>query len=465
MKALMDTLNDIGMTRDCPIEKQIKEIGEDDLDKPDYAHTSLLLFLARQSIEQKNQHHKDQQEMSSQIKNLTHNVQTLTATLKDLENRENKPKPKTFAEVAKPGDTPVPTTPNPKGKRKSEEGPTPPKNTKNKQSKPEGQTGKAVPATEEKPKPTGKENEKPPTPAILTARRRLFATRTVIAPVPEAKKLEPNVSIAIAKRLRECGCTAPVNLQVQFNQNNGTLSLTTAQGTGAAEYTKFLTPITEAVNGCLPDEEPKYNTFRRAPTDCQVVIHGVALMAITNDQESMAKVMSDTLEATHKIKVNGARFLQKSAEVRASKLGTSIVLSVPAEDAPKITPTILLHGRYRTSAVMWQATPATQCRKCYKYGHPEEGCKEQKQKCPICSENHNFKEHKCKSTTCPKKGHKKIIPNCCPITPAKCPACDGPHSALDSQCPAKIAAKAKATQIFDRKRQSSGAGEMDTTGN
>src|ERR1700710_922457 len=47
-----------------------------------------------------------------------------------------------------------------------------------------------------------------------------------------------------------------------------------------------------------------------------------------------------------------------------------------------------------------------------------------------------IKKKKYKSTNGPKKDHKKINPNCFPITPAKCPACDGPHSALDSQCPA-----------------------------
>jgi hypothetical protein len=165
MRALNTTLDDI-MVKDYPIAKHIKGIDEDDLDKSDYINTSLPVFLARQSIEQKTQYQKDHQEMSNQIRNLTHNVQTLTATLRDLENREPKLKPKTFAEVAKPRNTPAPATPTPKGKRKSEEGPTPPKNNKNKQNKPEGQAGKAVPAKEEEPKPNEKENEKPPTPAI-----------------------------------------------------------------------------------------------------------------------------------------------------------------------------------------------------------------------------------------------------------------------------------------------------------
>jgi hypothetical protein len=85
IRAPNTTLDD-KMVKDCPIAKHIKGIDEDDLNKSDYINTSLLIFLARKSIEQTTQYQKDQQEMSNQIKNHTLNVQTLTSTLRDLEN-------------------------------------------------------------------------------------------------------------------------------------------------------------------------------------------------------------------------------------------------------------------------------------------------------------------------------------------------------------------------------------------
>ena len=52
-----------------------------------------------------------------------------------------------------------------------------------------------------------------------------------------------------------------------------------------------------------------------------------------------------------------------------------MVVSVPTNKVDKITLSVLVHGNYKTSSVMWYLNPMKQCKKCYLYGHPEEGCK------------------------------------------------------------------------------------------
>ena len=136
-----------------------------------------------------------------------------------------------------------------------------------------------------------------------------------------------------------------------------------------------------------------------------------------NDPETLASIIKESLQVGYQITTSSFRFLQKDAEVRKEKGYTLVVVAIPSDFVHQITPKVLVHGKWKKSAVMWSSNPTRQCTKCYLYGHPEEGCKANKYTCPICAGEHRIKDHKCSSPTCPSKGDRKIIADCCPLPP------------------------------------------------
>jgi len=390
-------------------------------------------------------------ELATMVKSLSNNARDLStnvaaSTAKIIPQTSTAQKQsRTYAEAAAaPKETPTPKTP-PKGKKRSATiGPTPPMNPKQKQKK-------EVKAPEDGAEPANDSHPPPPPPAarpktIPIARRCIYATRARPIPLPNSAKLELQISKAIAKELQKCGCSAPTNLQIQINATIGTVSLTNPPGSESVEYTSYLAPMTAALNAELPEGSQDYMEFRRAPTDSQVVIHRLSLEATSNDKETMLSVMKESLFVGQQVNITSARFLQKDPEIRLPKKFTSVVVSVPTDEVEKITPSVLIHGRYTASALMWHSNPTKQYKKCYQYGHPEEVCKATHHTCPICAGEHRLKEHKCASPTCPKKRDRKIIADCCPVTPSKCTACGGNHPAYSVECPVQIKAKQDAKE-------------------
>lgn len=221
--------------------------------------------------------------------------------------------------------------------------------------------------------------------------------------------------------------------------------------------------MTAALTAALPDDVRDYKEFQRAPTDTQVVIHGISLEATSNEDDTLYTVMKESLLIGQQVNINTARFLQKDADIRRTKWYMSVVVLLSTKAVDKITPPVLVHGRDKTSAVMWHSNPTKRCKKCYRYGHLEEGCREQKHTCPICAGEHQLKEHKCASPTCSKKGDRKVVADCCPVTPSKCIVCGGNYRAYHAECPTKIKAKAEAKAHYDRRRKSQTPEAMETT--
>ena len=421
--------------------------------------------------------------MRQQIHELTNTVTELTTTVKSLSNNARdlstnvaastakiipqtstaQKESRTYAEAAAaPKETHAPKTP-PKGKKRSATvGPTPPKNPKQKQKKEVKAPEDAAEPANDTPPPHPQPAPRPKT--ITIARRRIYGTRATPIPLPNSAKLEPQINIAIAKELQKWECSAPTILQIQINATTGTVSLTTPPGSELVKYTSYLAPMTTALNAVLPEGSQDYMEFRRAPTNSQVVIHGLSLEATSNDEETMLSVMKESLFVGQQVNITSARFLQKDPEIRLPKKFTSVVVAVLTDEVDKITPSVLIHGRYKASSVlMWHSNPTKQGKKCYQYGHPEEGCKATHHTCPICAGEHRLKEHKCTSPTCHRKGNSKIIADCCPVTPSKSAACGGNHPAYSVECPIQIQAKQDAKEYYDRSRASQSSEGMDTT--
>jgi len=111
-------------------------------------------------------------------------------------------------------------------------------------------------------------------------------------------------------------------------------------------------------------DEPKYLLFRRVPTDVDVIIHGVSLTPIPNNDEDLEEEVKKAFKVTHKFEIAGAKFLKPKEKDRRDKKATSIIIWVPEVEVDNVTPSVLFMGKYKTSAVMWQASITTQCPKC-----------------------------------------------------------------------------------------------------
>ena len=407
-------------------------------------------------------------EQANQIRTLTAMVQNLATSVQELKGAvaEKRPekkktsepvekKEKTYAEAANTQSAKAdPETPGGKGgkkknkgKRKAEEGPTPSKAPPAKKTLKEGEK-EAEPESKE----WTKVNKKRPKKEQDVTKRKLFATRTTSKPFKNPAVDEARISVAIARTLLGCKCEEPTSLQVSSNRFNGTVTLTVPNGSVSGQYTKYLGEITKALNGALPDDEPEFLPFRQVPTDVDVLIHGITLAAVPEDPIELNNNIKEYFKDFHRIDVSSAKFLKANPESRIDKRATSIVVRLPEVDTAKVTPHVVFMGKRKESRVMWHATPTTQCTRCWKFGHPKIGCRENTDLCPICSKTHAEKDHKCHQPNC--EGYRRIKANCCQLTPAKCPTCGGAHSAKDKICPVRIQVKEQEKAKYDQRMAS-----------
>jgi len=431
-QVVMDWLRADGRSAANPIMKQLSSFLLDRYTEAEYTMTTLVVSLTRQ------------------VQELTVTVQKLARMVSDLKaegaptgtttRQQLEPTTKSYAKAAAQGLQNATNATPAKGKKKVEVGPTPPKQ----------QTTKIAKKTHEQQvisQPKGKNDSPKPKKVTKVAIRTLFATRITAKPLADPTREEARISLAVATVLTGCECKTSTNLQVFSNKTNGTITLTALTCTDSGQYAKYINKIAEALNGIIDPDEPKYLPFRRAPTDVDVIIYGVSLTAILNNNKDLEEEVKKTFRVTHKFEIAGAKFLKRKEEDRRDEKAISIIIRVPEPEVDNVTLSVLFMRKYKTSAVMWQASATTQSHKCWKFGHPVAGCKAPRKICPICSKVHTQREHKCHQTTC--SGHRKIILGCCLMTPAKCSACGGPHSALENNCPEKLRVKEAAKKKYD----------------
>ncbi|KAH0610945.1 uncharacterized protein H6S33_011372 [Morchella sextelata] len=193
--------------------------------------------------------------------------------------------------------------------------------------------------------------------------------------------------------------------------------------------------MTAILNNRVNAEHNPFNNFRPAPTDVDIAIHGIPLFDLKTKEDLNAKFPEIFLLASG-IAPIATRFLHPNDTERNSRKTSTVVITVSATDAALIGPSIRILSRPRKCTVMWSASPITQCKKCYKFGHPEQGCKQEHHTCPICARNHTKQEH-----TCPANCNGRRYDNlgCCAAVRAKCVNCDGAHASTSNNCPALAA--------------------------
>lgn len=280
----------------------------------------------------------------------------------------------------------------------------------------------------------------PATPAAQNyspAERRMYATLQSQAEIPDSRQKAMLIPQVIATVLRNhdlpfapCKVTATIN-------SNGTVSVTAPQGYCSSFYQEYYTEMSRAIQDFLQPQNNTYQAFRPAPSKSQVMVNRVPVFPLSPDPAVLRSDLASLILISTGIQVEDVRRLNPDS-VKAT---TSLVITVAPSDVSALTKNgILLFNKVRTCELMWNASSATQCTLCWKFGHPSSGCKKNNEYptcCRICgSPDHTAYHHPC-PTNCPKTERKKGF--CSHMVPL-CLNCQGNHPANDPQCPARILA-------------------------
>lgn len=141
----------------------------------------------------------------------------------------------------------------------------------------------------------------------------------------------------------------------------------------------------ETLDDLLGEDDTKYLTIRKVPTDVSLIIHGIYYQTVPDKYTGLNEVVNEQFATAYKVKVTSAKFLKTEPKTTTPvKKATSIIVHISEEEAKRFEPRFLFLGKYKEAKVMWHATPTTHCTRCWKYGHPRVGCKETSDTCPVC---------------------------------------------------------------------------------
>lgn len=195
-------------------------------------------------------------------------------------------------------------------------------------------------------------------------------------------------------------------------------------------------------------------TAHAASENFQVLVHG---MPFSFDPENLnhLKDLQDANDAhIPGIKIQRAVWLKKVKDTE-KRAGSLIVWFEKPEHADKaITKGIMWKYELKATEIFRSGFRTTQCFSCQRFGHIAKMCT-QGPKCGQCAGDHNTKECKSKQEV-------------------RCTNCGRKHAAWDSRCPAKLAARAKATQnrvqdagwyLSEREHTNSSNSEWQIVGN
>jgi len=100
----------------------------------------------------------------------------------------------------------------------------------------------------------------------------MFATRSITKPLTDAIKEEAESPTALADTPIGCTCSAPVNIRVDYNKVNGTITITTLEDTDTEQYMRNAEKMTEAISLAVDTDGSNYMLFRRVPTDVNLMV-------------------------------------------------------------------------------------------------------------------------------------------------------------------------------------------------
>ncbi|KAH0605299.1 uncharacterized protein H6S33_005281 [Morchella sextelata] len=268
------------------------------------------------------------------------------------------------------------------------------------------------------------------------SQRRFFATRSSPTPVNAAEQVAAELSVEFGRLLARSKQVAPVTALTVSISARGTITVLPPPTVPSTTYTHWFEAMTAVVNNKIGTPENPYSTFRPAPTDVDIAIYSIPLFAVP-DKETLDNTFPEAFSLASGITPIATRFLNKDDASRNAKATSTVVVTVSSTDAASIGDSIRLFSKPRRYVPMWSASPTTQCKRCWKFGHALKGCRELFVKCPICTKDHDRRGHRCVIYTCP--GFQTPTPSCCAVSPAKSANCGGNHAADSKSCPTYLA--------------------------
>src|SRR5437879_5207162 len=191
------------------------------------------------------------------------------------------------------------------------------------------------------------------------------------------------------------------------------------------------------LNQAFPMGDNPYRPFRPAPNQVDLAIHRLPRSYMPPDQEDLLPALFLSISNAMGVTIFAARFLQLDTVKRGEKPTTAVVVAVAPADVPKFGTSISLFPHSGRVEKAHSSSTSSQCRNCNRFGHSSPACKATHSTCPLCTNSHSRRSHRCPNPTCPKMGNIKSVPDCCPASPLRCSNCDDPHTAFDKDCPSR----------------------------
>lgn len=222
----------------------------------------------------------------------------------------------------------------------------------------------------------------PPCPSNFPAANRgFFALRTVPETLQDAEIHATSIPLAFVEALpaqnAEFGLWFSTTIYL-----NGMVTIQAAPLLPESSYAPFFALLTIFVNSSLPVRANPYKTLSTTPTNADYVIHRLPVSALPEDPPLISETITEAVKFSCGAAITSARFLQMDPSRRTAR-SSSIVLSVPLEEIKRVSSTIVLFSGSRSVEKMILSTLATQCRKCYEFGHNTTCCKQTVNQCPL----------------------------------------------------------------------------------
>jgi len=274
-------------------------------------------------------------------------------------------------------------------------------------------------------------------PSLRGAQRRFFAPRQSPSPHPDAITNAATFPDIAARVFRVSNCLLPWGFSATVNPP-GSVSLTvTDKATSAASYAPYFDSLTRALNQSFPVGENPWGTLVLAPTAVQLAIHGLPLCFLPQDEEELFPYIRQAILNDKATQILSARYLNPSRDSRATKQGTSVVITVDPHNVSAGTSGVVILSQKHKVELAFSSSRTSQCKNCCRYGHAHQGCPATHPTCPICALYHTRAAHRCQNPTCPRSWNNKPVPSCCPTSPPHCCNCGNDHTATFSECPAR----------------------------
>jgi len=225
--------------------------------------------------------------------------------------------------------------------------------------------------------------------------------------------------------------------------------------TPASAYTPYFALLTTRLNKAYPVGNSPWDFFKPAPNETQLLIHSIPLDFLPSDDDELFPSLHESIRNARGVSILSARYLNPDPESREEQRATSVVVTVTPPNACAILPSVNLFPHNRRVEQMFSSSKNSQCKKCWKFGHPPGHCPSSLPVCPFCSVSYTKVEHRCPNPSCPKGGNLRPVLACCPSSVACCPNCQKEHSARSRDCPSRPKGTLDVPKVPARQKQDS----------